>query len=189
MLRFLTALVLAAGFLACGTAKADDVCVIKALRDVASIDDPTTMMQTGGQEDSITVYQVDRKTGVASFCQHGGYCWPETVTISGRKVTAIKLTNCSVDRQHPEPSEDEISYELLPDRPKIGQKVMRESDVADQLMRMGLCHACAQNDAAFYVHKPGSECGKLAKSSLEGNPDALAVLNGGRPGPACQYWH
>ncbi len=64
---------------------------------------------------------------------------------------------------------------------------MKESDVADQFMRMGMCHACAQNVAAFYVHKPTTECGKLAKSALEGNPDALAVLNEEKPGPKCQY--
>ncbi len=189
MLKILTALSVAAGLLAGGTAMADDVCAIKALHDVASLDDPTTMMQTGGQRDSITVYQVDRKTGVASFCQHGGYCWPETVTIDGHKMPATKLTNCSIDRQHSSSSEDMVSYELLPDRQRIGRQAMRESDVADQLMHLGLCHACAQNDAAFYVHKPASECGKLAKSALEGNPDALAALNEEQPGPSCQYWH
>jgi hypothetical protein len=189
MFKFLAALGVPVMLLACHPAMADDVCAIVALRDVASIDSPTTMMPRGGHRDSITQYQVDRGTAVASFCQHGGYCWPETVTIDGHKETATKLTNCTVDRAHPSTDSDMVSYELVPDRQKIGQTVMRESDVADQLMRQGLCHACAQNDAAFYVRKPASQCGVLAKAALEGNPDALAVLNGEKPGPECQFWH
>ena len=100
----------------------------------------------------------------------------------------MKLTNCSIDRQHPKVDADMVFYELLPDRAKIGRQVMRESDVADQLMRMGLCRACAQSVAALYVYKPTTPCGKLARSALEGDPDALAILAREKPGPKCQYW-
>jgi hypothetical protein len=37
---------------------------------------------------------------------------------------------------------------------------------------MGLCMACADNVAQWYVQRPTSRCGMLAKHALEGDPDA-----------------
>lgn len=41
---------------------------------------------------------------------------------------------------------------------------------------MGLCSACADNVAQYYTKKPNSQCGKLAKRALEGNPQATEEL-------------
>jgi hypothetical protein len=41
---------------------------------------------------------------------------------------------------------------------------------------MGLCSACADNVAQHYTKKPRSECGKLAKQALEGNPKSIEEL-------------
>lgn len=41
---------------------------------------------------------------------------------------------------------------------------------------MGLCSACADNVAQHYTNNPGSACGKLAKRSLEGDPEAVRAL-------------
>jgi hypothetical protein len=41
---------------------------------------------------------------------------------------------------------------------------------------MGLCAACADNVARWYVEQPNSRCGLLAKHALEGDPDAVKEL-------------
>lgn len=41
---------------------------------------------------------------------------------------------------------------------------------------MGLCSACADNVAQHYTKKPNSECGRIAKQALEGNPNAIEKL-------------
>lgn len=41
---------------------------------------------------------------------------------------------------------------------------------------MGLCNACADSVALHYTKRPDSTCGKLAKQSLEGNPEAIREL-------------
>jgi hypothetical protein len=42
-----------------------------------------------------------------------------------------------------------------------------------RFLDMGLCQACADNVAQWYVQRPTSRCGMLAKHSLEGDPDAI----------------
>ena len=74
VLKVISAFAFSTCLLASHAAWADDACTITALRDVAAVDSPTTAMRTGDQESSITGYQVDRGTRIASFCQHGGYC-------------------------------------------------------------------------------------------------------------------
>jgi hypothetical protein len=46
----------------------------------------------------------------------------------------------------------------------------------EKFLEMGACSACADNIAQYYTRKPESPCGKLAKSALEGNPDAIKKL-------------
>ena len=41
---------------------------------------------------------------------------------------------------------------------------------------MGLCTACADNAAQWYVQRPTARCGMLAKHALEGDPDAVKEL-------------
>ncbi|WP_230656892.1 hypothetical protein [Psychrobacter sp. I-STPA10] len=41
---------------------------------------------------------------------------------------------------------------------------------------MNLSSAFSSNVADYYVHKPESQCGQLAKQALEGNPRAIAEL-------------
>lgn len=51
---------------------------------------------------------------------------------------------------------------------------------------MGLCSACADNVAQHYTKKPASQCGKLAKRALEGNPQAIEEL---QTFPSYCQWH
>ena len=46
----------------------------------------------------------------------------------------------------------------------------------EKFVNMGLCNACADNVAQYFVHKPNSKCGKLAKQALEGNTQAIELL-------------
>jgi hypothetical protein len=154
MTKFGTPMVALVALLASGPALAGDVCTLVALRDVASIEDPTTMMGRGGHQGAITQYRVDQGSGVASFCQHGGSCWPETVSIDGRQETATKLTNCAVDRTQSSAFDGKVIYWLVPDRQKIGRQVMRESDVADQFVRLGLCLPARQTTRPFTSESP-----------------------------------
>ena len=46
----------------------------------------------------------------------------------------------------------------------------------EKFVNMGLCNACADNVAQYFVHKPNSKCGKLAKQELEGNTQTIELL-------------
>jgi hypothetical protein len=46
----------------------------------------------------------------------------------------------------------------------------------EKFIDMGLCNACADNVAQYYTKKPDSACGKLAKQTLEGDPEAIRKL-------------
>ena len=46
----------------------------------------------------------------------------------------------------------------------------------EKFVNMGLCNACADNVAQYFVHKPNSKCGKLAKQALEGNTQTIELL-------------
>jgi len=51
---------------------------------------------------------------------------------------------------------------------------------------IGLCSSCADNVAQYYTKMPASQCGKLAKRALEGNPQALEEL---QTFPSYCQWH
>jgi hypothetical protein len=55
----------------------------------------------------------------------------------------------------------------------------------NKFLDIGLCSACADNVAQYYTKKPNSQCGKLAKQALEGNPNAIDEL---RPFPSFCEW-
>ena len=46
----------------------------------------------------------------------------------------------------------------------------------EKFVNMGSCNACADNVAQYFVHKPNSKCGKLAKQALEGNTQTIELL-------------
>jgi len=61
-----------------GSSHAADVCEAVALRDVPAMEDPTSILSQGEHDPAVTQYRVNKKTGVTSFCSHGGYCYPRT---------------------------------------------------------------------------------------------------------------
>ena len=154
---------------------ANDICRAIALRDVAAIQAPDSVIPRGGYDDAITQYNINKQTKMTSFCSHGGYCYPTHIYINGQKQEALRLMNCKVGTKAFEDTE-EVSYSVDVDRSRNSAATLRESDVSQRLLDMGLCSACASNATAFYVRKPTSACGRLARQALEGNPVAADKL-------------
>ncbi len=82
------------------------------------------------------------------------------------------MTNCKIGKRVDEDKE-EISYSVDVVRSKNAPHDLRLDDLDNKFLEMGLCSACADNVAEFYVKKPNSPCAKLAKRALEG--DAIAI--------------
>jgi len=187
MLKFVTTAALATISLSLAPAYGADLCKAIALRDVAAIEAPDTMIAKGQYQDSVTEYTVNKHTGTTAFCSHGGYCYPTRVSVDGRKVETLRLTNCKIGRQFDQ-DENEIRYAVDVVRQKNTAGALRIDDLDNRFLEMGLCSACAGTAAELYVKHPNSRCAHLAREALEGNPVATETL---RSFPAyCQItWH
>jgi hypothetical protein len=152
------------------------LCKAIVLRDVAAIENPSSMLIKGEYDTSITQYRVNKSTGVSSFCSHGGYCYPTHVFVKGNKVEALRLTNCKIGKMDDYDDEEEFFYSVDVIRSKNTPDKLRLQDVGDRFSEMGLCSACADNVTQFYINKPSSRCGTLARQALEGNPIAEKTL-------------
>jgi hypothetical protein len=157
-----------------------DLCKAIALRDVAAVEAADSVLPRGAYDDAITQYRVNKKSGMTTFCSHGGYCYPTHVRINGEKVEALRLINCKVGARNDEDADD-IFYSVDVLRSKNSPAALRLDDLDNKFLEMGLCSACAGNVAMFYVKKPDSRCAQLAKLALEGNPIATDTLRGFPP--------
>lgn len=157
------------------TAFSADICKAVALRNVAAIENPESVIPRGSYDEAITQYNVNKQTRMASFCSHGGYCYPTHVFVNGQKQEMLRLVNCKVGAKDSE-DDEQISYAVNVDRTRNSATALRADDVDNRLLELGLCSACASNVAAFYIRKPNSACGRLAKQALEGNPVAVGKL-------------
>jgi hypothetical protein len=145
----------------------DSICAAIALRSRGAGED-TYALKQGDRIDAITQYNVDKKTVAAKFCSHGGGCYP---------ADALRLTNCSIDKSKPRFSDEtELSYGLDVIRSKVPAAVLRQNDLELKLLDLGMCNACADNAAAFYVKMPASRCAALVRQALEGDPSAAKKL-------------
>jgi hypothetical protein len=62
-------------------------------------------------------------------------------------------------------------------RSKLGGEITKDyATVKAEFIQMGLCNACADNAAQYYLKKPGSDCARLAKRALEGDSRAIDEL-------------
>jgi hypothetical protein len=157
-------------------ANAADICNATALRDVPALEDPTSILKKGEIDDSITQFRVNKMTGETSFCSHGGYCYPTHLQVGGDKLQALKMTNCSVGGQGTDDDQGFTSYEVIVNRSKIPPVQLRADDLDNRLRELGLCSACASNVASTSLGQiPDAE---VTRRALEGNPDALEILQG-----------
>ena len=156
-------------------ARSADLCKAIALRDVAAVEAPDSVLPRGSYDGAVTQYRVNKQTGMTTFCSHGGYCYPTHVRVNGQKVEALRLVNCKIGECYEE-YKDEVYYSVDVVRFKNTADDLRLDDLDNKFLEMGLCSACAGNVAMFYVKKPTSPCARLAKQALEGNPVATDKL-------------
>ena len=157
-------------------ASAADICQAIALHDVKAVDVPDAVLKKGERDEAVTQYRVNKKTGEATLCSHGGACFPVAVLENGQKVEALRLTNCRVGAKDPFDDPDETFYNLDVIRAKAPAAALRIDDVDNKLLDMGLCSACASNVAFLYVKQPASRCAKLTARALVGNAEAVKTL-------------
>jgi hypothetical protein len=162
-------------FMSITSAEAADLCQAIALRDVAAVESPDSVLPRGAYDTGVTQYRINKHTGMTSFCSHGGYCYPTHVIINGHKIEALRLTNCRVGERNSEDA-DEIFHSVDVVRSLNTASDLRKDDLDNRFLEMGLCSACAGNVAQFYIKQPSSPCAKLAKKALEGNPLATDQL-------------
>jgi len=152
-----------------------DLCKAIALRDVAAVEAPDSILQRGAYDEAVTQYRVNKQTGMTTFCSHGGYCYPTHVRVNDEKIEALRLVNCKIGGRNYE-NREEIFYSVDVLRSKNSPTALRLDDLDNRFIEMGLCMACAGNVAMFYMQKPSSPCAQLAKQALEGNPVATDKL-------------
>jgi hypothetical protein len=175
-MRFLTYFGLALIFIGSAPSRAGDLCEAIALRDLPAVEAPAAILKKGEHHEQITQYRVNKKTGEAILCAHGGNCYPATVTENGKRVETLHLTNCKVGARDPFDDPDEVFYSVDIIRSKIPPAQLRVDDLDNRLLDLGLCSACAGNAAYLYFNKPTSRCAKLTGRALKGNREALAAL-------------
>ncbi len=167
--------------------RAADICNAVALVDVpdwgggAPADASGSVLKKGEFDDAVTEYQVNKKTGDAVFCSHGGYCYPRYLVKNGQKVEALRLTNCkigSVETAILGIDDDTITYDVDVDRSKNSAADLKEDDVDNALLNIGMCSACAGNAADIYIKHPESKCGATVGKALAGDEAAVGELQG-----------
>jgi hypothetical protein len=146
----------------------DSICKAVAMHATIVTETFHYALKRGETVDAVTAYRTNKKTGVSSLCSHGGGCYP---------AEALRLTNCKVNKSKPYDYGDEVDYELILIRSKVPADVLRQNDVELKLLDLGMCNACADNAAAFYVKMPNSRCAMLVRKALvEGDPTAIEKL-------------
>ncbi len=166
-------------------AAAADICNAIALTDVPmwndgdpSDSDPS-FLKKGEIDDAVTQYVVNRKTGDSAFCSHGGYCYPRYLTKAGRRVEALRLTNCMIGSAYPLApgmDGDEVRYQVIVDRSKNSKEALRFDDIDTALLHIGMCSVCAANAADIYLKHPDTHCGSVVAGALAGDNAAITEL-------------
>lgn len=176
-----------------GVGEAADLCGAVALRDVAAVENPASVIAKGHHVSAITQYREKKElkpgtAGSAVFCSHGGYCYPRWIWVSdgvtGHTEEALRLVNCKVGAKVDEDGPD-VFYSVDVVRAANSTALLRRDDLVNRLASMGLCGACADNAAQWYLQRPDSSCAALTKRALEGDPVATADL---RAFPAFCQW-
>ena len=169
-------LVAIASFVLCGPASAADICKAIALRDVPALEAPESILKRGEYDTAITQYRMNKKTGMTSFCSHGGYCYPTHVIENGAKVEVLRLTNCKIGKRDEWDDPEEIFYNVDVLKSALSETEQKIDELDNKLLDLGLCSACASNVAHLYVRQPQSRCAALTRKALGGDAQALETL-------------
>ena len=180
-------LVAAAALFGATGAEAADICKAVALRDVAAIVNPSSILAKGEYDTAVTQYRVETATGNDSRCSRDGYCYPVHVTIGGKRLEALSLTNCKPGAKAYATEDGMRMYEVEVIRSAVSARDLRYDDLDNKLLSMELCSACASNVATTYFDKPTSRCAAVTRKALEGDPAALDTLQNDEN--LCPYPH
>jgi len=164
---------------------AADICNAVALTDVPDWGDGDprdasgSVLKKGQIDEAVSQYRINKTTREAIFCSHGGDCYPRYVTVNGHKVEALRLTNCKIGAREPDIAgvmdEDEF-YDVDVDRSRNSPSALREDDIDNALLNLGMCSACAGNAADIYIKSPQSRCGSAVARALAGDKGAIVAL-------------
>jgi hypothetical protein len=174
-MRFLPVLA-TMSLIAAAPASAADICRAIALLDIPAIGAPDSILKRGEYDTAITQYRVNKKTGLSSFCSHGGNCYPTQMVVNGVRVEALRLTNCKVGKLDDWDDPDEVFYGLDVLKSAVNETELKEDQLDDKLIGLGLCNACAGNVAHLYIYQPQSRCAALTRKALGGDAQALETL-------------
>ena len=153
-----------------------DICKAKVLERITPNGSASYVLEPGEVIDGISQYVLDKKSGLEFFCIHGGVCHPRFLKQENKSVEALRLINCKIGAEVWYDDENEITYRVDVVRSRNSSFVLKFDDLENRLLGLGLCNACADNVAQYYIKRPRSRCAILAGRALEGNPDALAAL-------------
>ena len=184
-MRFLP-VVAVVSFMLGTSASAADICKAIALRDVPALEAPESVLKRGEYDTAITQYRVNKKTGLTSFCSHGGYCYPTHIVENGAKVEALRLTNCKIGKRDEWNDPEEIFYSVDVLRSALTETELKIEELDNKLLDLGLCSACASNVAYLYIHQPQSRCAALTRKVLGGDAQALEDLK--QDPDYCRAW-
>ena len=150
-------------------------CQAIVIDPVAAVENSDSILERDDILTGISQYRLNKRTGLAEFCSHGGYCYPADNVKVGNPVEALHLLNCSIGPKKDE--DDDYEYFSL----KLIRLIMTTEsklrhNLLDQLGELGLCNACADNVANYINLQPNSRCAHLAKKALEGNQKATSTL-------------
>ena len=159
----------------CANGHAKDICEAVSLRDVRAIQNPDAIIKKGTILDSISQYNVDKKTTLAEVCRHGDYCYPVNVIEGGKKIDVLRLTNCKVGT--PRSVDDtKTFYKLDVIQSKVSAEVLQSAEFERKLGALGFSNSFAGNAAYMLEKNPKSLCVQLAKKSVAGDKVSLNEL-------------
>lgn len=168
-----------------GSVEAGSLCKAIAVTDVATVlNGAAYAVKKGSYLEPVTTYKVGKDTNDSWFCSHS-LCYLTHLYRKGKKSEALRLINCRIGSVLSDGIND-VTYYLDPIREKNSEDDLRRFDIINRLLNIGLCEACADNAVNFYLNKPSSDCAKLVRQVLEGNPTAIATLTDSPP-DFCQW--
>jgi hypothetical protein len=170
-----------------GDCEADSLCKAIALKDVATaLNGSAHTVRKGSYFENITAYKIDKKNETKLLCSHS-LCYSTYAYEKAKKVEVLRLVNCKIgDVRSDDPDQTEYALEVT--RSETSTTDLRRTDLINRFLDIGLCNACADNVAAFYLKKPTSRCAQLARNALEGDPSAIKKLTSYTEYPSYCQW-
>ena len=125
--------------------RASQPCVIAPSHDTYAVEDPSTVWKRGVRQE-VTEYVIDDKTGVRSFCIHGGYCYSAFVKINGQAVEALNIAGCRIQPGRQLDGETDYGLEGIPAKgAPATRRLPTLSDTESPKDIQGVAGACTEN--------------------------------------------